>query len=739
MTFGFSIGRRESACPCGPEGANLLPGSALLDGRAVELGMGSRRFCRGVRGGRTGQLSPRAFAAADDARRGRTTRIRSVDSSCNGFARRIDAAGRRPAGRSAFGVRRSVSGKAIRRDCSPNLGPADRLAVRWQETTAPSGARLAVNAEQLIWLKIQPGSVVVAAKFRLHVAEGELRQVQLAVDPRLRLLPFSGETSPAVQVVAESGQTRLINLRWPRPITDETVLETAFLFSETSAVGKIRLPRIELVDTQSTRRWMAVSVDPALDSDEQKDERLEPLAVADFLNAWGQSDSKPKAAYRLPRGETGWTLSTRPHEPHTAADQTLSLGFDEDRIDARFEARLAVASGYAFQHQVTAPEDFKIERISVVAGDADRLQRWSRDEDGGITLFLDGPASGTERLSIRGRLAGSSRGEVRVAAVRRSEVSNSLGDHSAVRASRRVVAIPERGCLARSGQSGRDARALNLARRRTFGRLVETIAWDGLRRPPVTIIAEANHNKTDAPHRATNSQDDAKPARASGRKSQGKAAPTPVFVRLADVAVAWQTNRRWCGVAALDIEPGGAKELELRLPADCELVQAYVEDMPAVTTDSAGGPWRIALASCDSPQQIVVVYRCLSPATDDTGRLRFALPTLGQAAGSNLPVRRTLWTLFLPPTLTVESPQGAVPVEHRPGNLRWPDGFAAVSGMLPPRYYLSKGGCNAIAIGLLPARSHWPFHRWAAAVVLVLCGTVSAGGLARARRKTAGK
>ena len=92
------------------------------------------------------------------------------------------------------------------------LGPADRLTVRWQEAAAPNGARLAVNAEQLTWLKIQPGSVVVDAKFKFHVAEGELRQVQLAVDPRLRLLPLPGDAPPTVQVGAESGQTRLITL-----------------------------------------------------------------------------------------------------------------------------------------------------------------------------------------------------------------------------------------------------------------------------------------------------------------------------------------------------------------------------------------------------------------------------------------------------------------------------------------------------------------------------------------------
>ena len=183
------------------------------------------------------------------------------------------------------------------------------------------------------------------------------------------------------------------------------MLEAAFLFNGASAVGNIRLPRIELVDVQPTRRWMAVSVDPALDCDEQEGDRLEPVAVADFLKAWGRSESKPRAAYRLPRGETGWTLSTRPHEPRTTADQTLSLSFDEDRLDVRFDARLSVASGYVFQHQVTAPKDFKIERGVLVmpttptACNAGRRTRTARSPS-----FSTVPRRERERLSIRGQL-----------------------------------------------------------------------------------------------------------------------------------------------------------------------------------------------------------------------------------------------------------------------------------------------------------------------------------------------
>ena len=212
---------------------------------------------------------------------------------------------------------------------------------------------------------------------------------------------------------------------------------------------------------------MAVSVDPALDCEEQEGDRLEPLPVADFLKAWGQSESRPRAAYRLPRGETAWTLATRPHEPRTTAGQTLSLGFDEDRIDVLFDARLSVASGYVFQQQVTAPKDFEIEGVSLVVDRDDHVQRWSQDKEGTITVFLDGPASGAERLSIRGRLPihMGERCELPLFAVQKCRIQTAaiqLFERPGVSLLRSAGVSP----ATRRANAGRPARRVGRARRR---------------------------------------------------------------------------------------------------------------------------------------------------------------------------------------------------------------------------------------------------------------------------------
>ena len=305
------------------------------------------------------------------------------------------------------------------------LGPTDRLAVRWREL----GGRWVWTGGQRRTTDLAKDSARLGGRQRqvqVPRCRRELRQVQLAVDPRLRLLPLAGDALPTVQVGAESDQTRRITFRWPRPIADEATLEATLLFSGASAVGNIPLPRIELVDIQATRRWMALSVDPALDCESRRGSGSTP-ARGRLLEGLGTVPVAAAGRLPLAARRAAWTLATRLHEPRMTAGQTLSLSFDEDRIDVLFDARLSVASGYVFQQQVTAPRDFEIERVSLVVDRSDRIQRWSQDKQGTITAFLDGPLSGAARFCIRGRLPLCMGQTVRAAAVRRAEVQDSDG------------------------------------------------------------------------------------------------------------------------------------------------------------------------------------------------------------------------------------------------------------------------------------------------------------------------
>ncbi|MCD4727598.1 MAG: hypothetical protein K8R46_08050, partial [Pirellulales bacterium] len=140
-------------------------------------------------------------------------------------------------------------------------------------------------------------------------------------------------------------------------------------------------------------------------------------------------------------------------------------------------------------------------------------------------------------------------------------------------------------------------------------------------------------------------------------------------VRLADVALAWQSDGRLRGAAVLEIEPGGVARRSLRLLDGCELIQATVAGMPVSPRRIDDNLWRLSLASADEPQRIEVVFSGLLPEADRAGRVRFDAPTLAGVIcrtgcqpvprSTDMPVRRTRWTVGVPAGWLVSDPQGA--------------------------------------------------------------------------------
>ena len=308
------------------------------------------------------------------------------------------------------------------------LGPADRLTIRWQEGGARTPSAVPLDVEQLLWLKVQPGSVVLETKVKLKAVEASLRQFSLATDPRLKLLPGTKELGPAPRVETISGQPQILRFEVPPPGTEPRGVQASLLLTGHPGVGPLRLPYCDVPGARVTKRWLAVSVDPGLEHDEQTGVGVEPSTAASFMTAWGEAKAQPTAAYQLVSPRPEWSLSTRPASPRTTADQTLSLRCERAGIRVRFEAWLNTGGGVAFQHVVNAPPDLQVQRVSVLEGESQRLARWSQAPDGTLCLFLSGPVSGRQSLSLEGWLPAPAGGTLPLGAVgvKAEEVKSSV-------------------------------------------------------------------------------------------------------------------------------------------------------------------------------------------------------------------------------------------------------------------------------------------------------------------------
>lgn len=289
------------------------------------------------------------------------------------------------------------------------LGTASQWVVHWPQLGSGRAGPV-FDVEELMWLKVRPGSVLLEVKAQLTVDSGQVKRLQVLADPRLRLLPLSGNPWRLVEsrMLADedmgSSEPRELQFQASSPMTEQPTLHATFLLTGTSAFGNLRLPRLEVLGGRSSRRWLAVNVDPALEFEVQNAQQTLALTPTSFTTHWGPSSTAPQVACELPQGEHNWTLATHPRQPRTTARQQLALCVGSGSIDLRYEAQLLTTDGYTFQHRLLAPQNLQIESVSVLEDGVQRAAHWGRDRAGVITVLLTAPVTGAQQLVVQGSL-----------------------------------------------------------------------------------------------------------------------------------------------------------------------------------------------------------------------------------------------------------------------------------------------------------------------------------------------
>ena len=164
------------------------------------------------------------------------------------------------------------------------------------------------------------------------------------------------------------------------------------------------MPRLESLGVRSSRRLLAVSLDPSLHYDEQLGDDIKPQSTADFLAAWGTASREPQLVYAIPQGMAAWLLATRPTEVRNIVEQLTICSFGQGSAVVHCSAALTTSSGHNFQLRLMGPPGLEIQNVSLVEGGVQRVARWSADPTGAITVFLTGPVSGRQQFSLEGRL-----------------------------------------------------------------------------------------------------------------------------------------------------------------------------------------------------------------------------------------------------------------------------------------------------------------------------------------------
>ena len=283
-----------------------------------------------------------------------------------------------------------------------DLGPTENLSVRWPppRQTATDGAD--VTFEQIDWLQVRPGRVLIESRFFGRVLAGRVKTIQLEIDSRLRLLDQETDWTVAEVEDSERLGVKTLNVTLPEESGDEFVLPMTFYLTGTSGVGKLSLPEIRMRTGKTTRHLFAVSLDDALEGQAENVSGFISMDATDLANAWSADTAPPNLAYLVSDLRGAWGIMTRLREPVVTADSQLDVLLGEGGVKVEWVAQLRTMGESVWQYSVQTPPEMEVYGVEVMGSGLSLLSHWSRTPDGTLSVFLENPTSEPTQVLLRG-------------------------------------------------------------------------------------------------------------------------------------------------------------------------------------------------------------------------------------------------------------------------------------------------------------------------------------------------
>jgi hypothetical protein len=304
------------------------------------------------------------------------------------------------------------------------LGAIDQLQVEWFDQAGVEAAG-APELEEFLWLTIKPGGVALDTKFKF--ARHSVDRLEISVPSQLRLVPdeTNAEIVPSIATSAKQQQT--LEFRLPPDRLDAAELTASFLVADFAGIGHLRLPELRPLSGCVVRKWLALSVDPALVIDDTGLSAAKAITTSEWAAAWGASDTAPQRAYLLPLDRQAWSIVARPMEPQITAASELVVTAARRGLYVEYRAQLDAREVRFFQHRLRVPKDLQIETLALKSGNSPQSARWSKNDELLTVLPTSAPV-GEHVLTFSGTLPVPPDGEIALPTIRLLDAKEASGE-----------------------------------------------------------------------------------------------------------------------------------------------------------------------------------------------------------------------------------------------------------------------------------------------------------------------
>ncbi len=287
------------------------------------------------------------------------------------------------------------------------LGAASGLRVRWPETALTPGAAATGEVEQLLWWRIRPGSVLVEGRFLIRPASAPVRELLLAVDPRLRLVSPPGSTpgGPVSRVAPLAGSPDVVRVELAEPASRELAVKLSWLWTDAGGVGALTLPSIAVLEQRIRRTLVAATVEPAFTAQwEPAPQAAPPPTAGEFLASWGESPLAPTLVQGAPPASQPLTLRVQPQPAEPQAKQTVDWSLSSTAAAARLSIKLTGVGASRLAHRLTLPPQLKVHTVTLEQGGRLAQIRWSQQADGLLAVQLLEASAPEQWLTVAAEL-----------------------------------------------------------------------------------------------------------------------------------------------------------------------------------------------------------------------------------------------------------------------------------------------------------------------------------------------
>lgn len=295
-------------------------------------------------------------------------------------------------------ARESAAGATVVSD-----GASGKLHLHWPPADAGQPNAISLEADQLLWWKIRPGSVSLEGRFRLRSVGGPVRELVFEVDPRLRLLP--GRTGgPVAAVKVEEGAIQLIKVELVEPITTPTELRLTWLLPDASGLGTLVLPHVKLRADRLDHDWIAVSPDAGFDlkriGQPKTTRSAAEITPADVSQVWPELNLGDRPLIVKSSDAQEQAVAIRPVAAVPHAQQRTDWSFTSTLAQATYTANLTAIPPSRFEHRLSLPANMKVSRVNLTQAGRAIPVRWKQETQGLLVISLLEPPGSEQTMTV---------------------------------------------------------------------------------------------------------------------------------------------------------------------------------------------------------------------------------------------------------------------------------------------------------------------------------------------------